>query len=56
MQHVVFKEQHVLWCVQVRSEGLGDKDFSSIYRYYYGSGASCEEWQGGEKLFNAQVP
>lgn len=40
----------------VHDEGVGDMDFSSIFRYVYGSGISDSEWSGGEKLFGAQIP
>jgi 3-hydroxyisobutyrate dehydrogenase len=41
---------------RINSEGLGDKDFSSIYRYIYGAGCSNSEWKEGQQLFSSQVP
>lgn len=41
---------------KINSEGLGDKDFSSIYRYIYGAGCSNSEWKEGQQLFSSQVP
>jgi 3-hydroxyisobutyrate dehydrogenase len=41
---------------RVEQEGLGDKDFSSIFRYVYGSGCDNSEWKDGQQLFSSQVP
>eukprot|EP00775_Hariotina_reticulata_P002770 gene2770-3063_t len=41
---------------KIKDEGLGDKDFSSIYRYIYGSGSNNNEWKEGNQLFSAQTP
>lgn len=41
---------------KIEHEGLGDKDFSSIYRYVYGSGCSNSEWKEGDQLFSAHTP
>ena len=40
----------------ISEEGLGDKDFSCIYRYQYGQGCNNMEWQEGQQLFSAQIP
>lgn len=41
---------------KVHDEGMGDTDFTAIFRYVYGSGINDQEWEGGERLFNSQVP
>lgn len=41
---------------RINAEGLGDKDFSSIYRYIYGAGCNNSEWKEGQQLFSSQVP
>jgi 3-hydroxyisobutyrate dehydrogenase len=41
---------------RINAEGLGDKDFSSIYRYIYGSGITDSEWKEGQQLYSSQVP
>lgn len=42
---------------QVLDEGMGDLDFSSIYRYVYGSGSETNtEWREGEQLWSNQAP
>lgn len=41
---------------KINAEGLGDKDFSSIYRYIYGSGSSDAEWKEGQQLYSSQIP
>jgi 3-hydroxyisobutyrate dehydrogenase len=41
---------------RIEHEGLGDKDFSSIYRYVYGSGCDNHEWKDGQQLFSSQTP
>jgi 3-hydroxyisobutyrate dehydrogenase len=38
---------------RVEQEGLGDKDFSSVYRYVYGSGCDNAEWKDGQQLFSS---
>ncbi|GLC41791.1 hypothetical protein PLESTB_001702000 [Pleodorina starrii] len=38
---------------KVVEDGLGDQDFSSVYRYVYGSGSSNNEWRSGEQIFNS---
>jgi 3-hydroxyisobutyrate dehydrogenase len=40
----------------IHDEGLGDKDFSSIFRYVYGQGCDNMEWKEGQQLFSSQVP
>lgn len=40
----------------MHNEGLGGKDFSSIFRYRYGSGCDNPEWKEGEQLFSSQIP
>uniref|UniRef100_A0A383VQ04 3-hydroxyisobutyrate dehydrogenase-like NAD-binding domain-containing protein n=1 Tax=Tetradesmus obliquus TaxID=3088 RepID=A0A383VQ04_TETOB len=41
---------------RVEQEGLGDKDFSSVFRYVYGSGCDNTEWKDGQQLFSSHVP
>lgn len=41
---------------QIQQEGLGQKDFSSIFRYVYGSGSKSTEWESGQELFSAAAP
>lgn len=57
------KHLAALWCglccavlCRINSEGLGDKDFSSIYRYIYGAGITDPEWSEGQRLHSSQVP
>lgn len=40
----------------LHDEGLGDKDFSAVYRYRYGSGCDNPEWKEGQQLYSAQIP
>lgn len=40
----------------MHDEGLGDKDFSALYRYRYGSGCDNAEWKEGQQLFSSQIP
>lgn len=40
----------------VAYEGMGDRDFASLYRFVYGAGAGDAEWKGGDALFNHHAP
>lgn len=54
MCHIVF---HTLcFGCRINEEGLGDKDFSSIYRYIYGSGSTDNEWKEGQQLYSSHTP
>lgn len=41
---------------RIIAEGLGDKDFSSVYRYTYGGGCDNSEWNEGQQQFSSQIP
>lgn len=40
----------------MHDEGLGDMDFSSVYRFAYGSGCDNPAWQEGQQLHSAAAP
>lgn len=54
--NVLFIHCAVLVVCRINHEGLGDKDFSSIYRYIYGAGSTDHEWNEGQQLYSSQVP